>query len=262
MRRNGMLSYRPDLAAGGLVKSETQAWCKGMKEGSHRLKDHWLFPRYKWLEISVQFPSGGRPKPADWRSMKHARRLQDMEEFEYCAAEDERILLKSLPDEIFEANPGADLGWWTMEDADWGDTLKDDQYLEHMAMVEAMELQITPAKRRLMQEVDELMTTQGPQKELKEMMKNPQRRKRARAATDALVKKHERAFQGKLKGASVMEAIEAIPLKVGPKARAKKEERRKQKKAGGHEGVIVCRSVFSINPPPVIIPHPPPWTLP
>ena len=46
MRRNGMLSYRPDLAAGGLVKSETQAWCKGMKEGSHRLKDHWLVPRY------------------------------------------------------------------------------------------------------------------------------------------------------------------------------------------------------------------------
>ena len=45
MRRNGMLSYRPDLVAGCLVKSETQAWCKDMKEGSHRLKANWPGPR-------------------------------------------------------------------------------------------------------------------------------------------------------------------------------------------------------------------------
>ena len=86
-----MLSYRPDLAAGGLVKSETQAWCKDMKEGSHRLKGHWLDPRYKWLQISVEFPSGGRPKPADWRCMKHAKRLQDMEEQHEWIKEDRKF---------------------------------------------------------------------------------------------------------------------------------------------------------------------------
>ena len=105
--------------------------------------------------------SGGRPKPADWRFMKNAKRLQDMEDFEYCAGEDDRILLKSLPDQIFDANPGADLGDWTLEEPDWGNKLEDDRYLEQQAVAEAMTLQITPAKTRLMMEVDELMTRQG-----------------------------------------------------------------------------------------------------
>ena len=118
------------------------------------MKASWLGPRYNWLE-----ENGGQPKPADWRFMNNAKRLQDMDEFEYCAGEDDRIMLKSLPDEAFDANPGADLGEWTLEEADWSDTLEDEEYLEKQAFVEALQLQTTPAKKRLMMEVDELMTT-------------------------------------------------------------------------------------------------------
>ena len=141
MRRNGMLAWRPDPIKGCMVRADTQAWAKDLPEGSHRLKVSWIKPRYSWIEAS------GRPKEADWRNMKMAKKLQDMEEAAYCAEQEDMIRLCSFPQEPFEANPGADLGIFALQDVDYGGDIEDSSLVEQQAMLEAMELQVIPAKK-------------------------------------------------------------------------------------------------------------------
>ena len=218
MRRNGMLSWRPNLEKGCMERSDLQAWAKDKPEGSHRLKSSWLAPRYSWMQAS------GRPIDPDWRHMHMAKKLSDMEEAEFCAEEEDMIQLNSFPDEKFKANEGPDLGTFELEDADWGDDMEDPQYLEQVALVEAIKLQITPAKQQLLMQIHAGMSSQGPVRDLEVMKKTATMNKRVRVNTQALVKAHEGKFKDALKCGSVLEAIQTLTLKVGPQGKSKKKK--------------------------------------
>ena len=248
-----MLSFRPDLLAGTLVRSDSQEWCKDMPEGSHRLKSSWLQPRYAWLK-------DGRPKVPMFSEMKQAKTLKDMEEWEFCAAEDARIHLRSLPDQEFEANPGPDLGDWSLEEqADWGDDLQASELLERLAVQEAIRLQITPAKARLMKDVSSLMTSQGLQADEHTRKRVASANFKVQEATKALVKKHDTNFKARLQGASVMEALESIPLKVGKQTQGKSAGQKMKAGIQNQENIVhpmfySAPVYYSAPPPPVGVP--------
>jgi len=72
LRRNGQFAWRPDLAAGKLVKVDDQPWAAGMKMGSHRYPQTWLNSRYDWLDKDLV------PIQPDWRrTLKHQQSLED-----------------------------------------------------------------------------------------------------------------------------------------------------------------------------------------
>ena len=48
-RRNGMLSFRPSMGKGRLMRSDCQAWAQELPEGGHRYPKDWLRERYEWL---------------------------------------------------------------------------------------------------------------------------------------------------------------------------------------------------------------------
>ena len=52
-----------------------------MPSGSHRLKDSWIAKRKDWLDDK------GRPIPAGWSRSEHARKMEDLVEFDYCLKE-------------------------------------------------------------------------------------------------------------------------------------------------------------------------------
>ena len=54
-RRNGWLSYRPNLRTQQFERADSQEWAKNLPEGSHRLRSSWFSERYTWLE-------DGKPK--------------------------------------------------------------------------------------------------------------------------------------------------------------------------------------------------------
>ena len=60
LRRNGMLSFRPRLSEKRLVRSDTQALCRGLPEGSHRYPKEWLRDRYSWQD------EDGKPLAPSW----------------------------------------------------------------------------------------------------------------------------------------------------------------------------------------------------
>jgi hypothetical protein len=49
-RRNGWLTWRPNLETGKFELSGSQEWAKGMPEVSHRLPEYWMRDRDKWLD--------------------------------------------------------------------------------------------------------------------------------------------------------------------------------------------------------------------
>ena len=74
LRRNYMLSYRPDLKAGRLVPvtgNPEQAWAQDMPEGSSRMKSSWYEHRLAWRD------EDGEPKPPQWEVCAAARDLSD-----------------------------------------------------------------------------------------------------------------------------------------------------------------------------------------
>ena len=74
MRRNGMLSWRPDTRNKKLVRSDEQAWAKGLPEGSHRYPKEWLEDRYTYHEDGVHLEP-------DWRTCgKLVEKPEDMED--------------------------------------------------------------------------------------------------------------------------------------------------------------------------------------
>ena len=81
-RRNGMLAYRPCFKEGRLVLAGSQAWCKDLPQGSHRMKPVWLADR------AYTESAGGMPAEADWSICKTAKKLADHMEAEYCEAQE------------------------------------------------------------------------------------------------------------------------------------------------------------------------------
>lgn len=83
LRRNGMLSYRPSLSKGKLVRSDTQPWCQDMPEGNHRMPEHWLKHRYDWLN------EDGVPQPPVWSELgPGVKAIEDMTDFVPESGED------------------------------------------------------------------------------------------------------------------------------------------------------------------------------
>jgi hypothetical protein len=51
LRRNGMLSYRPDVDGKKLVEVDKDCeWAKDLPFQSHRLKDSWCLERLQWRD--------------------------------------------------------------------------------------------------------------------------------------------------------------------------------------------------------------------
>jgi hypothetical protein len=72
LRRNGQFAWRPDLAAGKLVKVDDQPWAAGMKMGSHRYPQTWLDTRFDWLDKDLV------PIQPDWRrTLKDQKGLEE-----------------------------------------------------------------------------------------------------------------------------------------------------------------------------------------
>ena len=83
MRRNGFLSWRPDLEKGQFVRADEQDWCKNadgtvkFPEGSHRMKDDWLVENYNFLSPE------GKPVLEDWSCASASSKVNEMMEPEY-----------------------------------------------------------------------------------------------------------------------------------------------------------------------------------
>ena len=171
--------------------------------------------------------------------MQVAKKLKDMAEHEFCAAETDRIALSSLEGD-FPANEGPDLEDWSLqEEADW--TPMEDEasfevsaaYQERQAMEEAIRQQRSPIKARMLKEVSELM--KAPEYEdpkLQERMKVKNRRQRD--MTKAGVELHVARFKERLRGASVADALAAIPLRCSKAGDAKGGKKRGRQ--GGQAG--------------------------
>ena len=92
MRRNGFLSWRPDLEQGKFVRSDEQAWCQtpdgSMKfqEGSHRLRDEWLNERYNFLDAE------GKSVKEDWIRSNGTNKANKLGEPEDAKEFDETIV--------------------------------------------------------------------------------------------------------------------------------------------------------------------------
>ena len=210
-----MLSWRPVAGTKQFVRSDEQAWTKGMPEGSHRMKAAWLKNRYSWMKDGV-------PTTPGWKNMKAAKRLADMEEQEFCAGQNDRIKLKCL-EEDFPANEGPDLGDWTLqEEADW-DPIEDEgsfevsaAYLERQAIEDCMRLQVDPVKARLMKDVEELVTAKADlqQKGPEEAVQRKANKRKLKEMNKAAVTLHMQRFKERLRGASVSEALASIPLRA------------------------------------------------
>ena len=75
LRRNGMLSYRPSLSSGCLVRSDCQAWAQELPEGGHRYPREWLRERYEWVDEE------GRALKPDWKNCGPGMKsIEDMED--------------------------------------------------------------------------------------------------------------------------------------------------------------------------------------
>jgi hypothetical protein len=77
LRRNGMLSWRPNLSLGKLVKCSEQEWCKEMPEGSHRYPSEWLENRNAWLN------EAGEPSEPVWSKSSVVKSVEDMTDASY-----------------------------------------------------------------------------------------------------------------------------------------------------------------------------------
>ena len=89
MRRNFLLSWRPSLSQGTLVRSDSQAWAQKLPEGSHRIAPGWAKGRYTW----VKELTGGKVEalPPKWSDQEVAAEVADLEEISYCQSDDWQV---------------------------------------------------------------------------------------------------------------------------------------------------------------------------
>jgi hypothetical protein len=142
-RRNGMLSYRPSLSAGKLVRSEEQEWAKDMPESSHRIPKSWWHKRYEGMD------EDGVPKQPEWRSCgSKVETHEDMVDVTSFGPENGTVKLASWKD-IEELKNGIEEPCISIE--------IDEDGLEGL---EAMHLQKSVKEQRLNVEVNKMLTQQ------------------------------------------------------------------------------------------------------
>ena len=75
LRRNGMLSFRPSLSSGCLMRSSCQGWAQELPEGGHRYPKEWLRERYEWQD------NKGRARKPTWNKCgPGVKEVEDMED--------------------------------------------------------------------------------------------------------------------------------------------------------------------------------------
>ena len=203
MRRNFMLSYRPDLDKQQMVKSSEQAWAAEFPEGTSRLKSSWYEDRYQHLTET------GAARPPEWKLIDGASDIADLVEWDYCEGkrlEDDEFVL-----EIDELEDG----------------------LQHHAL-DAQLFQLSPDLRRAALKLDLKMKSGDARAVmLKERQVKRQRRielKRLKALEDPVWKQRLRL---QLKNMSRREVLAAIVPAAGkPKAKAKSKAKAKAKSSG------------------------------
>ena len=149
MYQNGWLSLRPSLSQGKLVRSDTQAWTKGFRFGSHRIQQSWADERFSHID------ENGVPKPIELE-MKHGE-TEDTEQT-YSREPGQKRDLKMWKEMIStgeisreELAEFRDEPWFEME-------VQNFEGLE--GLDEYKELLKTPAQRRKELGIDQYLTSQ------------------------------------------------------------------------------------------------------
>jgi hypothetical protein len=107
LRRNLMLSYRPDMRSGKLVPvtgNPEQTWAEDMPEGSSRLKTSWFENRLNWLTPS------GQPLKPEWSLCELAKDVSDLIEWDYQhpeEAEEACLEVEAVSEELAEESQAA-----------------------------------------------------------------------------------------------------------------------------------------------------------
>ena len=76
LRRNMMLSMRPDFEKGRMVRNEDE-WTKEMPEGSCRLRDEWMRERYSHIN------QDGSMKLTEFSALTDAKKRSENAELDY-----------------------------------------------------------------------------------------------------------------------------------------------------------------------------------
>jgi hypothetical protein len=199
MRRNFLLSWRPSLSRGTLVRSDSQAWAQQLPEGSHRIAEGWAKGRYSW----VKELEGGKVEalPPKWSDQEAAAELADLEEISYCQGEDWQVsrYIRSLNKVIDPEEVELEV-----------EHLDEEDFPE-----EVLALQKPPKERKLEEKLEELLADQKCSKERK------LERKKARVEEKRLrrvfLKDYRDKVGDKLKTQSRAELLQALVPKAGKK---------------------------------------------
>ena len=100
LRRNGMLSYRPDLTQRCLKRADEEKWTQGLPLGSHRYPERWLTDRFAWMTET------GEPLEPEFRKCgKGVSRLEDMQDFEPNGPEGCKVQLSTWQGAMWQGAP-------------------------------------------------------------------------------------------------------------------------------------------------------------
>lgn len=83
-----MLSWRPMPDEMRFVRSDSQPWAEGLKEGSHRFPSKWLEQRYDWVS-----EEGGAQKPAWGKCGQQVKAPEDMSDVCFHGKEGQKMHL-------------------------------------------------------------------------------------------------------------------------------------------------------------------------
>ena len=206
LRRNGMLSWRPDMKAGRLVRSSSQPWCQDMPEGSHRIPEKWMKMRYTWVD------ENGVPEKADWTLSRLAHEEADMEEAEYHGPLGNMRRLTAVGPVLPEHHAELELAEDEVDEVELGLTPR------------VRLLQLHPKERKSQLELMELLTDQAP-KELQE------ERRKEKLQVKKLSRVMLRTWSGKMQQQMQAEGKTRMELLSEQTAVAKAPQKTVKKKA-------------------------------
>jgi len=219
LRRNGMLSYRPSLSQGCLVRSDTQKWAKDKPEGNHRMPKKWLRNRYEWRD------EAGVPLPPQWSECGGGvKELADMADAP--DVEGGRVVLKSWAGDV-ELKAGVPENGVVLE-FDGEDLSLDTSW---KAMREAID---SERKGFVM---SSLMTKQHQDGKQKALQAKREQRAMMRKLSDKMIKKWKSEQRAQLDNYSREQLLEAlIPGASKRNKNGKRSEKTKGSKVRVKEG--------------------------